>query len=351
MDICKKSRVRGAIIGTAIGDALGMPAECLGPKTIKRVYGKLKTYQTPKFGTWANKAHGLKSGQWTDDTQLMIAIAESIIEKKYLDFFDIAKKHILTFEKDPRGWGGSTISGISKIKNGCNWWNAGTPNRAGNGAGNGVVMKIAPIGVLMGLGLLSPFDTCSAVINISKMTHSDSRAAIAAILQAQAIAVGINGGREALIQYIAQAGNKAAEMENIFGSNIPTLSSKLFLGERIISKGGNIYDLKREIRCGCFVVESFSFVLLSILKLFQLTPEEILIEIVNQGGDADTNGAIAGALLGSSCGLSSFPSRFRKRLEKYKYLRYLADSLSNLNSLNENVSNVVTNFKRPRIIF
>jgi ADP-ribosylglycohydrolase len=43
-----KDKVIGACLGTAIGDALGMPAECKKPETIQRLYGKIKGYRTPK---------------------------------------------------------------------------------------------------------------------------------------------------------------------------------------------------------------------------------------------------------------------------------------------------------------
>ena len=100
-----KDRIRGAIVGVAIGDALGMPVEGLSPKTISDCYGWINSYRTPK--RWRKIHKNLKRGQWTDDTQLTIAIAESIIRKNSIDYNDIAGAHIGAFQSERRGVGPS----------------------------------------------------------------------------------------------------------------------------------------------------------------------------------------------------------------------------------------------------
>ena len=123
MNAKTRSRARGAIVGTAIGDAFGMPVEGLDPATIVGRFGCLRSMVSPRNGTWAHRTHKLRRGQWTDDTQLMLAIGESIVSKGFLDFGDIAKRHVLCLS-DPRGWGRSTLTGIGRIKAGVSWWNS-----------------------------------------------------------------------------------------------------------------------------------------------------------------------------------------------------------------------------------
>ena len=338
-----KSRVRGAIIGTAIGDALGMPVEGLKPDTILERYGSVRSFLAPKKGTWAKRSHNLARGQWTDDTQLMLAIGESIVDRGCLDFGDIAKRHILTM-KEKRGWGGSTITGISKIKAGVNWWNSAKPD----GAGNGTPMKIAPIGVLLGLRKIAEFEFSSTVVNISRMTHGDPRPAVAGILQASAIACGIIGGPKGLCASIINSPHHARALEETFGkaSQGPQISECLDKALDLACTS-SVSQIRNAVGAGCFVAESFPFTFALVWKLGD-DPESCLQTIINQGGDADTTGAMAGALLGSAYGLSGFPSRWRRGLEAYKRLLSLADKMFDMPPPGERPK-VSGAFSRPKI--
>lgn len=338
-----KSRVRGAIVGTAIGDALGMPVEGLKPSTIAKRYGVIRSFTAPRKGTWAKRTHNLKRGQWTDDTQLMLAIGESIAERGCFDFADIAKRHILTM-KDKRGWGGSTISGITKIKAGVNWWNSAKPD----GAGNGTPMKIAPIGVLLALRKVMEFESSSAIVNISRMTHGDPRPAVAGILQASAVACGIIGGSKGLCASIINSPHHARALEETFGRVQNGLQISECLDKAMdLACTGSVEQIRGAVGAGSFVAESFPFTFALVWKLGD-DPERCLQTIVNQGGDADTTGAMAGALLGSAYGLSAFPSRWRRGLEAYKRLLSLADSLFDMPPLGAKVSG---SFTRPKIAY
>jgi ADP-ribosylglycohydrolase len=342
MDRMIRSRVRGAIVGTAIGDALGMPVEGLNPETIAEKHGLIRSMVSPKDGTWAREHHNLKRGQWTDDTQLMFAIGESMANKRHIDFRDIARRHITEMKNDPRGWGGSTMSGIGKIAAGVNWWNSGKVN----GAGNGIAMKIAPIGVIYGLGGISSFDMASTVLNISRMTHADSRAAIAGILQAELISAAIKSGLSGLQSALWNTGYSVVWWEKCLGTEVPSLSKAIIKALSVTNGVDFISFLRSAVGTGCFVVESFPFTCAAVRALGS-DPEKCLIEIVNQGGDADTTGAMAGALLGAAHGLSSLPRRWRTSLEGYQRLIQLADSLCDLGDMKEDSFG----HERPKIRF
>jgi ADP-ribosyl-[dinitrogen reductase] hydrolase len=345
MDIRMRSRVRGAIVGTAIGDALGMPLEGLRPAIVAKVYGRVSGFVAPKIGTWAERAHKLSRGQWTDDTQLMLAIGESVVTKGGLDFNDIANRHILAMKSDPRGWGGTTIAGFTKISAGVAWWNSA---RAG-GAGNGTPMKIAPIGVMLGLGLIDDFEAVSAIINISRMSHGDPRPAVAGILQARMIADGIRGGWPMLRQRSLHTLEEEAEaLDRTFGSPPPGIGFMIRTGRLSVGEcWGNaaVKRLGRDVGTGCFVIHSFPFVC-GALRVMGDDPRACLEEIVNLGGDADTTGAMAGAVLGAAHGMSAFPAAWRKPLEGYARLVKLADSLCDMPTVHGGLD-----AHRPKIMF
>ncbi len=319
-----KSKVRGAIIGTAIGDALGMPVEGLKPETIKERYGKIT-----KFIDSQQSIHRtLKKGQWTDDTVMMMSMIKSLING-YINFEQIAKNHVKYFKAfQNRGFGRSTRVSLNKISDGAYWWSAGKKD----GAGNGVVMKMAPLGIAHYLGMINIYDLISSIINISRMTHGDSRAAIAAILQAQAVSIALSGGIFALRNFILNSVIYTQQLENILGSKTPKISESLNLGLENIEHE-SLIGLRNIIGNGCFVVESFPFSFISILKFYK-NPINLLIDVVNAGGDADTTGALVGMLIGASFGLTVFPYRFRKKLENYKNLIKMSDQMFKLGDIN-----------------
>jgi len=344
-----RSRARGAIVGTAIGDALGMPVEGLDPATIVGKFGCLRSMVAPKGGTWAHQTHKLRRGQWTDDTQLMLAIGESVVSKGFLDFEDIAKRHVLCLN-DPRGWGRSTLTGIGKIKAGVSWWNSAAPD----GAGNGTPMKIAPLGILLALKRISRFEACAAVVNISRMTHGDPRPAVAGVIQMEAVAKAITHGVAGLHSVLTASPASAEMLEwSLDDRYMPgqndhvSLASALRRAVDMAQAGDNLSDIRDAIGAKSFVVESFPFTVAAVLK-YRSDPEACLIELAAQGGDADTTCAMAGALLGAAHGLSAFPERWRRPLEGYKRLVAMADGLCGPKDLEQCPSGFG---QRPRISF
>jgi ADP-ribosyl-[dinitrogen reductase] hydrolase len=340
-----RSKARGAIVGTAVGDAFGMPVEGLKPDTIAAKFGYLRSMVDPKAGTWAHRVHKLNRGQWTDDTQLMLAIGESIVAKGCLDFQDIAARHVLCLN-DPRGWGKSTLTGIGRIKAGVAWWNAG----AKDGAGNGPPMKIAPLGVLLALGKIGKFEARTAAINIARMTHGDPRPAIAGIIQMDAISEAMKYGSEGLYSAILSSHGTAESLEWSLDDRQDASHESLAIGLKtavgMAESGKTLSEIREAVGAQSYVVESFPFTLAAVLK-HRDDPEKCLIELAAQGGDADTTCAMAGALLGAAHGLSAFPERWRRPLEGYARLISLADGLSGVSMAGQ-----ARDFgERPRIRF
>lgn len=333
-------------MGTAIGDALGMPVEGLSPATIASKFGSLRSLIAPKAGTWAHRTHKLRRGQWTDDTQLMLAIGESVVAKGFLDFDDIARRHVLCLN-DPRGWGKSTLTGIGKIKAGISWWNSAAPD----GAGNGTPMKIAPIGILMALKRITKFEAATAILNISRMTHGDPRPAIAGIIQAEVVAKAILHGTAGIHSAIL-ASPAAAEvlewsLDDPHDAFHVSLSGNLSKAVDMAHGGKPLSEIREAVGAQSFVVESFPFTLAAVLK-FRNDPEACLMELAAQGGDADTTCAMAGALLGAAHGLSAFPTRWRRPLEGYTRLVSMADGLCGPKGLEQGPGAFS---QRPRISF
>lgn len=321
MTVSFVERVCGAILGTAIGDALGMPAEGLSPEDIKKFYGKITRLVEP---VCENSYHKLHKGQWTDDTQLMLAILESIVDKKVIDYDNIAKRHVEALLHS-RGWGKATTKAVTRIRDGVPWWNSAEEDAAGNGP----PMKIAPIGVLYGLEVIDKAELFSVVTNISRMTHNDPRAIASVMIQAWLIGKALLGGKKLLIHSLQHLiSNECWHYEMSFGITDKPLFLK-FAGEDF-----NIVEASHlssdRIRCkfgtGAFVNRSMPFTYSMLLKYID-DPSKCLTEIVNQGGDCDTNAAMAGSLLGAIYGYNAFDYYFTYCLEKRDEIIKLAEQM------------------------
>jgi ADP-ribosyl-[dinitrogen reductase] hydrolase len=121
----------------AIGDALGMPFEGMPARTIRDRYGVVTEFMA---------GQGLSAGQYTDDTKMMLCIAESIVERDQVAPEDIARRFVDWFDGgDLRGIGHTCLESILKLKRGIRWRESG--RRGKWAAGNGTAMRIAPVGL------------------------------------------------------------------------------------------------------------------------------------------------------------------------------------------------------------
>lgn len=133
----------------AYGDAAGLPVETRSAEYIAEHYGEI----TELIPTAENPFYigNYDPGLWSDDTQLSLAVAEALIAANGFDIEAMAEAHIKAYDATPdmerrgiqvkRGWGGSTIAAMEKLKAGVNPLESGTLD----GAGNGVLMKMAPL--------------------------------------------------------------------------------------------------------------------------------------------------------------------------------------------------------------
>lgn len=146
VDECRHARTRCAgaklLPAIAYGDAAGAPYEGEPAQPIHR--RQLVAYDSPVFGP-------SPAGGWTDDTQLSLAVARSLIATNQFDLERIADEYLHQLHQTPkatigdvtlvRGWGPSTVTAVDRYRRGTPPTETGTPN----GAGNGVLMKMAPL--------------------------------------------------------------------------------------------------------------------------------------------------------------------------------------------------------------
>src|SRR5262245_20672082 len=129
--------VAGAVLGCAVGDAIGAPFEGLWDDSIPSADSLIADY---------HEYHGFPRGQYTDDTQLTVATLESIVECQQVDLRDIARRIARLWRNHAIiGPGGACTHAAEHFLATGDWRTMGAPIGQ---AGNGTAMRTAPIGLL-----------------------------------------------------------------------------------------------------------------------------------------------------------------------------------------------------------
>ena len=286
-----KDKILGALFGVAIGDALGAPLEFMSASEIKRKHG---TVTEMIGGGWLS----VEPGEVTDDTQMTLAVAEGILENPKNPYSAIGRRFIEWHDSKPKDIGnccraviaGAKASHASTLDDWLDCAKHVHIKTNGQTAGNGALMRaVYPI-LYYGEEGLEISD------NIGRMTHFHEHSRLSVEVYHKAIA-SIIYGKEINLQSLLNEIKSA--------TNIKTLEPTGYAPTALI----------------------YAFEILKLKSDF----ESALITIVNNGGDADTIGAIAGGLFGAWYGYSSIPKRWIDTLDRSvaKRLEELADIAMN----------------------
>ncbi|MGE5635610.1 MAG: ADP-ribosylglycohydrolase family protein, partial [Nocardioidaceae bacterium] len=129
----RADRARGALLGAFVGDALGMPFEGMPPASI------------PERVEMENARRG--RGTYTDDTQMTIALAESLVEHGSVDVDRLGRAFVDACDLE-RGYGAGTLRALGLIRAGVPPLEAAARSFGGRGSlGNGAAMRVAPVAV------------------------------------------------------------------------------------------------------------------------------------------------------------------------------------------------------------
>ena len=267
------SRARGAFLGLAIGDALGAPAEFMTRGEIADKYGVLKDMVG---GGWLR----LKPGQVTDDTQMSLCIARSIAKEQGWSLPGIADNLSEWLKSKPIDVGDTCRRGIRNymlkgvLETPVNEWDGG----------NGAAMRMLPIG-LFTLGDLELLETYT--LQQAHLTHNQALSDVASVYLGRLLHLAITG----------RSMNRMRREVDELLVRFPNFGFEPYKG---LATGYVVDTMQTVFHC---FFKSRSF-------------EGCLIETVNQGGDADTTAAIAGALAGAYFGEEYIPARWLKKLDK-----------------------------------
>lgn len=303
-----RSKYTGCMLGAAIGDALGKQNEGLGRKDILKL-GYVADYGKARAGSPGEK---LRAGQYTDDTEQMIVLAQSLIECNGFNTVDFAGKIAkwgAEAQNDParkKLVGPSSSAAISRLNSGITW------KESGSGIPScGSAMRVAPIGLFY-----KDMDEIESNAALSSIPTHNSRGAIAG---AVAVAVAVRSAlcEKDCIEIVKDAASRASKYDAGLAKKIELSFEKRDIEpDKVFEELGTSYLVYDTVPC---VFYCFS-------RHFG-EPEKAIIEAVNAGGDTDSIACMTGALCGAMNGIDVFPVKWLEGLENREMLENLSNAI------------------------
>ena len=284
----------GALLGTAVGDALGMPIEGFSFEVLRSLGVRVNQMIDGR----------LKAGSYTDDTEMTICIAESIADNGSLDLDDIATRFILQW--DPRrGYGFGTVTVLEWMRSGIPWRDASKRLFSGGSYGNGAAMRTSAVA-------LHYFSDESALREASRSVATITHYHPLGIQGAEIMAVSAS-------MALRSSAEKAIDPDEFLSSLIENTTEEEFMEklrhtqellqrrsseEEVVELLGNGATAHGSVPASiyCFLANLDSF-------------EDAVVQAINLGGDTDTIGAMTGALSGAYHGKTGIPGRWLESLE------------------------------------
>lgn len=306
-------KIKGVVFGQAIGDALGLATEFMSKSEVKKAYPNgVKSYsdiqQDEHTSRW-------EKGDWTDDTDQMLCILDAILKDQMLTRERVCENFMDWFHNEPMGIGNTVFSVLSDphfksdpIAVSKRVWEESERRSAANGG----VMRTSILGIWR---FPDKDQVIQNAVDICRITHYDPRCV------ASCIAVSL-----AIRAFLIQRGNNISSIiSDCIESTKPWdigIESQLKGIPRQIS-GLNLdeYDSIGYT----FKATQAGFWAIKYGNSFFHGLQSVILE----GGDADTNAAVAGAMLGAKFGFANIPSYLVENLLHREELEHKIQSLVN----------------------
>jgi ADP-ribosyl-[dinitrogen reductase] hydrolase len=287
-----KDRARAAFLGLAVGDALGATVEFMRPDEIRRERG---IHREIVGGGWLH----LRPGRVTDDTEMSLCLARAIGASAGWSPRAAADLLVKWMRAGPIDIGSTCRAGIRRymlegtLEGPVKEWDAG----------NGAAMRMVPVALLT-LG----DDAALARIAVEQghLTHNHPLSDAASVLVGRLLHAACLGRSMRRLRAVAEEAIAAH----------PRLGFEPYDGQA----SGYVAETLRTVLHFLFSTRSF---------------EECVVGVVNQGGDADTTGAIAGAIAAAYYGPEEIPRRWLKKLDRalVAEIRALSEQLVGLSGV------------------
>jgi len=289
------SKFAGCLIGTAVGDSLGA-----------------RRKGSPEFVEVADLAP-----RYTENTAMTIAVAESLAECNDFHYWHMAERLLKKYEQEPWRRYGHTITRVFRLmRNGKLGFGMIDRDLYADGSyGNGAAMRVAPVGLMYHD---DPRMLRDVAYHCAGITHSHALGLEGAALQACAVALAAlaEPGNMSITDFLgtlrmfAKPGPYQEKLKTIIG---------------FIEDGASREDVVARLGTGSSCLESVPTAIYAFLSHRDF--KSAVIYAVSLGGDADTIGAMTGAIAGACYGIEGIPSQWRETVEHNDHLDALAKRL------------------------
>lgn len=351
-------KCRGAMIATAIGDALGWPNEIRSKNKSKNAGGG------DNFVAWIRRNNKpcyhdekILPGEYSDDTQLTLSVARSIIVGNWEKFF--SEKELVFWLKYERGGGKALLNAAKLYKDGVLPWQSKRASNYFNAGGNGAVMRILPH--VISQHKISPStDLMSDIIKNSILTHGHPRAILGATCYAFAldyllkkknvlsygelVSAVIDGQRvwgsypdSNIFSEWLNAANQYFDYQKEWNNVLSSMLTQLDFIKASLKKGLILEDSNVLTQLGCYSKISGAgdvAILAAIYLVSRYANNPVLgmkVPASSVGIDTDTIASITGGLLGMLCGTDWIPPEWTI-VQDYKCLNLITEMLLSDNS-------------------
>ena len=320
------SRAYGALAGLALGDALGMPTQAMSPEQIRAVYGHI----TGLVDGDASQpyAPGMPAGSVTDDTEQALLIASLLVRGRGTSSGRVALEagefaHALLAWEDSmieRGsldlLGPSTKAALERVRAGEDPLSVG-----GAGTTNGAAMRVTPIGIAVSTA--DPEVFADAVWSSCQVTHATRQGFQSAALVAAAVSFGIDAACSPSLDLRSLLWKALSYVDSLPERGAWTPDPDVVAATR---RAMQLVANPASSSLACLVeqvgtsVASAQAIPMAFALLARDPSPQALLDAANIGGDTDTIGAIAGAILGAALGFEVFVGRGLAQVELASHL-------------------------------
>lgn len=272
------------LLGTAVGDALGVPFE-----------SKLLNYEL--LLNWDGRSylgsehHKLSPGQFSDDTQMSLMVAESLVANQGFNPDDLSERYVEWMGSGrARGWGKTTLAAVQNLMSGKHWSESGI---AGS-TGNGTAMRAAPFGVYF----RDDLDKLVEVVKVdSAITHASEDAEAGALAIALAAAYACRKETDNLLEKI-HAWLPDSKVKNTIFSLESLINSPYIPPSQALAVLGTKANVTQTVPAALYCFLKFN------------NYYDAVVAAIRAGGDTDTTAAIVGGLFGAKLGMKGIDRSF-----------------------------------------
>lgn len=328
-----ESQAIASILGGAIGDALGVYQETFPcSNDLEKIHSHVlkirKSMVVPQTnyrsgGPWAKQGHVMKAGEWTDDTAMMLCLADSLLIKKTVDIGDLVSRFVAWWNTGYNSSQGGAVGLGGNIRKAIMSFDPKNPDRLLGGtnpsrdAGNGSLMRLAPVPVYW-------HNDLNEAISMARLqtaaTHNVTECLDGSALMTFFVWHAINGvPKDRLFEILGDCpGISHPEINEL---TLPNASWRNKHADEIRTLPGRcLWSLEAALWCvyytNCF--------------------KDAVIKAVNLGGDADTVASITGQMAGAIYGTDSIPRSWMSGLRHGNNIAARAKALFNHEPYDQN---------------